>query len=89
MVRVGLREANQHFSRCLRVVRKGQDVVLTERGKPVAVIKPLTQRQDTLRLLEEQGLLKRRKKGKFPFPKPVRVSGIPLSQLVIQERNRR
>ena len=40
-MRMGLREANQHFSRAVKAVKAGQEVVLTERGRPIAVIKPL------------------------------------------------
>src|SRR2546422_452317 len=40
-MRMGLREANQHFSRAVKAVKAGQEVVLTERGKPIAVIRPL------------------------------------------------
>jgi len=29
---VGLREANQHFSRIMKAVRAGEEVMLTERG---------------------------------------------------------
>ena len=31
-MRLGLREANQHFSKAIRAVKAGQEVVLTERG---------------------------------------------------------
>src|SRR5262249_1268241 len=37
---MGLREANQKFSKAIRAVKAGQEVVLTERGKPIAVITP-------------------------------------------------
>jgi prevent-host-death family protein len=40
-MRMGLREANQKFSRAVSAVKAGREVVLTERGKPIAVIKPL------------------------------------------------
>ena len=40
-MRMGLREANQRFSAAMKVVRAGGEVVLTERGKPIAVLKPL------------------------------------------------
>ena len=40
-MRMGLREANQRFSRAMKAVKAGHDVVLTERGVPIAVIKPL------------------------------------------------
>lgn len=38
---MGLREANQNFSKAIKAVKAGQEVVLTERGKPIATIKPL------------------------------------------------
>jgi prevent-host-death family protein len=42
-MKLGLREANQHFSKAIKAVRGGKEVVLTERGRPIAVIKPATQ----------------------------------------------
>ena len=39
--KLGLREANQQFSRAIKAVRAGKEVVLTERGRPIAVIKPI------------------------------------------------
>lgn len=40
-MKLGLREANQHFSKAIKAVRTGKEVVLTERGRPIAVIKPI------------------------------------------------
>lgn len=40
-MQMGLREANQRFSKAIKAVKAGHDVVLTERGVPVAVIRPL------------------------------------------------
>ena len=36
-MKLGLREANQRFSRTMQAVRRGEEVVLTERGRPIAV----------------------------------------------------
>jgi len=36
MKTVSSREANQHFSRLLKVAAEGEDVIITRRGKPVA-----------------------------------------------------
>ena len=44
-MRMGLREANQNFSKAIKAVKQGKEVVLTERGKPIAVIKPLETRK--------------------------------------------
>jgi prevent-host-death family protein len=37
---VSAREANQQFARILGEVAKGEEVVITRRGKPVAVLTP-------------------------------------------------
>lgn len=38
---VGLREANQNFAKLVRAVRAGRTVVLTDRGQPLAELRPL------------------------------------------------
>jgi prevent-host-death family protein len=40
-MRMGLRETNQNFSKAIKAVKAGRHVVLTERGTPIAVIRPL------------------------------------------------
>ena len=47
-MKLGLREANQQFSKAIKAVRAGKEVVLTERGRPIAVIKPIKEKR-TLR----------------------------------------
>ncbi len=37
---ISLREANQHFSRYIRAVEHGEELVITRRGKPVARLVP-------------------------------------------------
>lgn len=44
-MRIGLREANQQFSKAVKAVKAGEEVVLTERGKPIGVIRPLGSRE--------------------------------------------
>jgi prevent-host-death family protein len=59
-MRLGLREANQRFSKAIRAVRAGRDVVLTERGHPIAVIKPLKGQdveETTLRAMVDEGFV--------------------------------
>jgi prevent-host-death family protein len=43
-MKIGLREANQRFSKLVRAIRAGQEVVLTDRGEAIAVVKPLDAR---------------------------------------------
>ncbi len=94
-MRMGLREANQQFSKAIKAVKAGKEVVLTERGKAIAVIKPLDAGKDedaVIRRLEAEGLLRPAvKRGPMPRPrwKPVRIKGKPLSQSIIEERDER
>jgi prevent-host-death family protein len=91
-MRLGLREANQRFSKAIRAVRAGREVILTERGHPIAVIKPIKEEgaeEATLRAMVDEGLIIRAaRKGPMPTPswRPVKVKGKPLSQTVIEDR---
>src|SRR5262245_15394065 len=94
-MRMGLREANQHFSRAVRAVKAGREVVLTERGRPVAVIKPLRATDSAraaierlasegrLRLAEACGPVRRR------GWKPLEANGPSLSQTLREDRDAR
>ena len=94
-MRLGLREANQGFSKAIKAVRAGREVILTDRGKPIAVIKPLPQdetRDAVIRRLEAEGLLRPAlKRGPMPEPRwrPIRIKGKPLSATVREEREER
>lgn len=90
-MRVGLREANQRFSRLVKAVRSGQQVVLTERGKPIAVLKPLPEAptiEEAFRRLEAAGLLRApaKRAPMRPFrPRPLK--GVPISRTIREERD--
>lgn len=90
-MRIGLREANQHFSRVIRAVRAGTEVLLTDRGRPVAVIKPIRQAnsdEDALQRLAAAGLLRpATKRGPMPFHRPVPLQGPPITQTLREDRD--
>jgi len=93
-MRLGLREANQRFSKAIKAVKAGQEVVLTERGAPIAVIKPIAApqtREDTSAIVERLqslGLLRRAQKQRpMPGGRPVTIKGGPLSRTVREERD--
>ena len=94
-MRLGLREANQRFSQAIKAVRAGQEVVLTERGRPIAVITPIKEedaREATLQAMADEGLITpAARKGPMPTPRwrPVKVKGKPLSQTIIDDREDR
>jgi prevent-host-death family protein len=92
MLRVGLREANMHFSKYLKLVREGQEVVVTERGNPVAVIKPLMKEgtpDDKIKSLEDMGILRRAVKRRLPLGRVIAIAGRPLSETIIEGREDR
>ena len=94
-MRLGLREANQRFSKAIKAVRAGKEVVLTERGRPIAVIKPIETedvQEAALRAMVDEGLITLAvRKGPMPSPswRPVKVKGKPLSQTIIEDRQDR
>ena len=78
---MGLREANQQFSRLMKAVRAGKEVWLTERGRPLAVVRPIATSdatESTIQRLESGGILRPASKRKILPPwKPREVKGIP------------
>ena len=89
-MRLGLREANHRFSQAVRAVKAGEEVVLTERGRPIAVIKPLAAHEpdQALRRLETSGVLRPAMlRGPMPPWKLRALRGQPLSQTLREERD--
>src|SRR5438445_10061392 len=97
-MRCGLREANQNFSRLIKAVRRSEEVVLTDRGKPfarLARIKPRKTRNededlDELldRLAAEGKVTRATKKGPLPPVKPIKLkSGKSIVEALREERD--
>ncbi len=93
MIKVGLREANLYFSKYMKMVKEGKEVIVTDRGAPLAVIKPLSKEtgspEDKIKLLEDQGILRRAAKGKLHVHKPIIIGGKPVSEVITEERENR
>ncbi len=94
-MRMGLREANQSFSKVIKAVKAGKVVILTERGKPIAVIKHLEQEKSVdaaMRHIKAEGVLRRGPKSEKPMPvwrSPVRIKGKPIADTISEERDER
>jgi len=76
---MGVREAKINLSKLLKKAREGEEVIITDRGKPVgriiSVSKKAPSLAERLKRAEEQGLLdplpqKRRKVLPPPLPAP-------------------
>lgn len=91
-MRMGLREANQQFSKAIRAVKAGQEVVLTERGKAIAVIRPFIEgegRDAVIRRLRTAGFLRSALKAtQLPGFSPKRVRGRPVAATLREDRER-
>ena len=93
-MRLGLREANQKFSKAIKAVRAGKEVVLTDRGRPIAVIKPIKEdtQEAVLKAMADEGVITLpARKGPMPAARwrPVKIKGRPLSQTIIDDREDR
>lgn len=79
---IGIRELRQQASRHVRAVQAGEVIQVTDRGKPVAMIVPLPER-DVLDELEAAGRVTRAQ-GDVLQVKPVRPKkGLPLPSAIL------
>jgi len=56
--RVSLREVNQNLTRYIKAAESGERIVITRRGKPVALLSPVPSRKPSLSA-EQQAALQR------------------------------
>ena len=90
-MKIGLKEANQHFSKIMKAVREGEEVLLTERGKPLGRIVPLLdggKSESAIRRLEASGFLRAAAKPE-PMPdwNPRPIRGVPMVRTLREERD--
>ncbi len=69
---VSLREANQNFSRYIEAVERGEEVIITRRGRPIAkIVKVSRLREPTAAQLRAWNLIKSSAR-ELTIGKPVR-----------------
>jgi prevent-host-death family protein len=90
---VGSRELKNRLGRYLGLVRRGETIIVTDRGKPVARMVPPNPEEaeangldEILKQLEAEGHLRL---GTRPFKrfKPIRIKGKPASQMILEDRD--
>jgi prevent-host-death family protein len=86
---VGIREAKVHLSRYLKLVQKGEEVVITDHGRPVGKIVPIGSRDlpltERIDRLVERGILEPlsgERMARIPPPIPVPRGA---AQAILQE----
>jgi len=90
VLKKGVKEVRDHFTEYLKRIRRGEEIVITERGKPVALLRPIPERnslQERLELGSIKGLIRLPQKTKnIPFHKKIKLTGKSLTDIVLEER---
>ena len=82
--RIGIREANQHLSRYIAAVERGEEVIITRRGQPVARLMPVTKKRQ---LTPEQKAAWKRMRAAMAHG--YRLRGSPIDRDNLHERRPR
>lgn len=91
MKKVGSREFKNRQGYYLRRVRRGETILVTDRGKPVARVSPAEDWdalsvEEKLDELERQGHIRKARGGPLRPIHPVPLRGKPLSEMIIEDR---
>lgn len=88
MKTIGIRQAKATFSRLLRAVCRGEEIVITDRGDPIAKIVPIARDEETNdrwieRMVAEGRLSPLPPNARMPEPLPIEPSD--LAQRILRE----
>lgn len=90
LARAGIREIRDRFSKYIDRVRRGEEIIVTDRGRDVAVIRPVRSGDSVDALLDRlqaEGVIEPMDSWEplEPYSGPP-IGGKPLSEYVIEER---
>ena len=91
MLSAGIKELKNNLSRYLSLVKKGEDILITERGKTIARIIREDQRRKSVRdsllpLISKGVLIPPSRELEREFAEPLQVVGQAVSDMVIEDR---
>src|SRR3989304_4708115 len=92
MSTVGVRELKNRLTQYLRRTKQGDEVVVTERGKPIALIQPIQSAERAASLdarlarLAAQGLVTLPTRAPLKRLRPIKVAGAPISKTILRDR---
>ncbi len=92
MATVGVRELKNRLTRYLQRARMGEEVVVTDRGKPIALIRSIHPSQAVrsldarLATLASQGMVTLPSRRLLKRVRRVGVNGVSLSKTILAER---
>jgi prevent-host-death family protein len=81
-----VRDLKNHLSRYLELVRTGEEIVVTDRGKPVARLTPVDAATDRLAKLIAAGIVQAPPSGSRHRPRRRVVAKGSVSDLVSEQR---
>ena len=85
MISVGIRELKEKLSMYVHQVRQGEEIVVTDRGKEIALVIPVSPGRNAVNRLVESGRASWTG-GKPKGLKGIKVKGKPLSKTVLEDR---
>jgi prevent-host-death family protein len=85
MISVGIKDLKEKLSGYVNKVRHGEEIVVTDRGREIALLTPISRERGAVTELVEKG------KGRWAGGKPTGLRGIktkgkPLSKTILEER---
>ena len=89
---VGVRELKTRLGSYLKEVRKGKTIVVTDRGEPVAELRPIALpggAEAAIDRLVALGYLTRTSKAPLSRFRAIRLKGRPLSEAIVEDREDR
>ena len=92
MSTVGIKQPNDRLTEYLRRTKHGEEVIVTERGTPIALIQPIRSATKTASLEAKLARLAAQGAVTLPTQKPlkrvrlVKVSGKPISKVIVEDR---
>lgn len=92
MITVSVKELKNRLTQHLRRVKQGEKVIITDQGKPIALIQPIQSAapvvslQARLAKLAAQGLVTLPTRKPLKGVRTVKVSGPPISRTILEDR---
>lgn len=83
---VGIRELKEKLSAYLDEVQTGESILVTDRGKEVALLSPLSNEYRLVRLLGKSGTVRWGGGKPRGLDKRIVIEGKPLSLTILEER---
>ena len=90
---VGIRDAKMHLSKYLKMVQKGAEVIITDRGRPVGRIVPIQAKElpleDRIKRMEDRGLIEKNTgKDRKRIPAPIPLTNGTAQKFLQEDRDK-